>query len=98
MKGNKTAELSFDANVIWEEVRRAADRAPKWASTDPPYPVKEAFVRPFVAEKQVSSVAPTKSQAETGPSNLTGPGNLSSPPSRPSRPSFRERIARIWRG
>jgi len=89
MKGNKAAESDFDANVIWEEVRRAAARAPKWASTDPPYPVINASVRTLGSEKQIGSVAPSEPRTAIGPDYLSAP---------PERSSFWQWLARKWRG
>lgn len=89
MNGDKKAEFDFDASVIWEEVRRAAARAPKWASTDPPYSVREGFIGSSVTEAQAPSVGSTRSEVTAEPSDLK---------SVPDRSSFRERIARFWRG
>ncbi len=35
---------SIDPKEIWEEIRRAASRAPDWASLEAPYPVKASYL------------------------------------------------------
>jgi hypothetical protein len=43
MKTERNEPQPLDPKTIWDEVKRAAARAPEWASTDPPYAVKESF-------------------------------------------------------
>jgi len=47
-----------DPKEIWEEIQRAASKAPEWASLEAPYAVKR---RP-VEEKEASPAKPDKNQ------------------------------------
>jgi hypothetical protein len=43
--------IPLDPKKIWEEVKCAAARAPEWASTDPPYPVKAGYLQTRQSEE-----------------------------------------------
>jgi hypothetical protein len=87
MKDDITNESELNPEVIWAEVRKVAARAPKWASTDPPYSVREESPRQRGAE--------TKTQMGA---LLTQPEAQDTKSQHRRFPSFLHRIARAWKG
>ena len=52
MADDLTEKSAVDPKELRAEVKKAAARAPKWVSADPPYPVKAEYSHRKNAEKE----------------------------------------------